>query len=261
MRDRVLSTMSRLVLASVFFVAFETFPSGTQTFPSPRPLILIDPGHGGADKGSSYHDLLESELALNTALKIQEIHLRQKIKTYSVELTRNTDRWMDLEERLRIVNHRKPSLVISIHYNSSYDERAKGAEIFTLEKLTGVQRQGFLASLSSPAPELFEASIPDVILKDLERRNQILRSREFAKHLQQALRTTDVQTVRTKEAEFQILGSSYPSVLLEAGFLSNASDRKAIIKDQSAGSNAKKILEAIGSWIKTTNVVSSRDEN
>jgi N-acetylmuramoyl-L-alanine amidase len=92
-----------------------------------RPLIIIDPGHGGSDEGAKVNAFIEKKLALTTAL-LTKRHLERL--GYRVMMTRSRDAYVPLQRRTGIANKSKGSLFVSIHFNSSPKVEAHGIEIF-----------------------------------------------------------------------------------------------------------------------------------
>ncbi|MEI8078531.1 MAG: N-acetylmuramoyl-L-alanine amidase, partial [bacterium] len=91
--------------------------------------VLIDPGHGGNDQGASSRHLIEKNLTLRISRRVTEI-LRQK--GYRVILSRETDRFIPLEQRDAIANRQNADLFVCIHANSAADHAVGGIETFAL---------------------------------------------------------------------------------------------------------------------------------
>lgn len=87
--------------------------------------IVLDPGHGGIDPGSSGFGLVEKHLTLDLAKRIEKLLVR---KGLSVDLTRRTDEYVGLEERARIANLAPDTLFVSLHFNAHTDRSISGTE-------------------------------------------------------------------------------------------------------------------------------------
>jgi N-acetylmuramoyl-L-alanine amidase len=87
--------------------------------------VVLDPGHGGKDPGSSGFGLVEKNLTLDLALRIEKILVGKGI---SVDLTRRTDEYVEFEERARIVNKAPDTLLVSLHFNAHTDRSISGTE-------------------------------------------------------------------------------------------------------------------------------------
>jgi N-acetylmuramoyl-L-alanine amidase len=87
--------------------------------------VVLDPGHGGKDPGSSGFGLVEKRLTLDLALRVEKILVGKGI---SVELTRRTDEFVEFEERARIANRAPDTLLVSLHFNAHTDRSISGTE-------------------------------------------------------------------------------------------------------------------------------------
>jgi N-acetylmuramoyl-L-alanine amidase len=92
-----------------------------------KPLIILDPGHGGMDEGAKINTFMEKKIALTAALLTKK-HLEKL--GYRVIMTRNRDVFLPLPRRVSIANKTKGSLFVSVHFNSSPSVEAQGIEIF-----------------------------------------------------------------------------------------------------------------------------------
>lgn len=106
--------------------------SGYESTPTPsisslKPLIIIDPGHGGTDEGAKVNAFMEKKVTLVTALMVRK-HLEEL--GYRVLMTRSKDVYLPLPRRVAVANKAKASLFVSIHFNSSPGGDAQGIEIF-----------------------------------------------------------------------------------------------------------------------------------
>jgi N-acetylmuramoyl-L-alanine amidase len=87
--------------------------------------IVIDPGHGGKDPGSIGFDLVEKDLTLDLAKRIEKILVGKGI---SVELTRRNDEYVEFEKRAEVANRSSKTLLVSLHFNSHADRSISGTE-------------------------------------------------------------------------------------------------------------------------------------
>ena len=92
-----------------------------------KPLIILDPGHGGTDEGAKIHYFMEKRLTLMTSLLLRK-YLNEM--GYRVILTRSKDVFIPLQRRVSIANKTQAVLFVSVHYNSSPSPDARGIEIF-----------------------------------------------------------------------------------------------------------------------------------
>lgn len=90
-------------------------------------VITIDAGHGGKDPGTHFGDLNEKDITLDTAIKVRDLFNNSNVK---VVLTRDTDQFIDLNERVTIAKNNKSILFVSIHVNSGSGEMGGGLETY-----------------------------------------------------------------------------------------------------------------------------------
>lgn len=92
-----------------------------------KPLVILDPGHGGQDEGAKVNAFMEKKLTLITTLLVRK-HL--ETLGYRVIMTRTKDHYLTLPRRVAIANKAKGSLFVSVHFNSAPSLEAQGIEIF-----------------------------------------------------------------------------------------------------------------------------------
>lgn len=91
----------------------------------PFTHVVIDPGHGGKDPGSNAYGLVEKDLTLDLALRLQKILTSKGITT---TLTRTTDEFISLEDRAKMANSSAKTIFISLHFNGHTDRSIGGTE-------------------------------------------------------------------------------------------------------------------------------------
>lgn len=92
--------------------------------------IILDPGHGGEDKGNSFGDIYEKDVNLKIALKLKE---RLELSGGEVLLTRDCDIYVPMSSRLKLINSVRPKFYISIHQNSFFSDKVNGAECYCFD--------------------------------------------------------------------------------------------------------------------------------
>jgi len=117
--------MIRTFLAPVSCLFLAWGCSGTGLCEGRFDRVVIDPGHGGKDPGSVSFDLVEKNLTLDLALRIERILIGKGI---SVELTRRTDVFVDLAARAEVANRFPRTLFLSLHFNAHEDRSIGGTE-------------------------------------------------------------------------------------------------------------------------------------
>lgn len=195
------------------------------------PLIVIDPGHGGRDPGAiGPNGLLEKTVTTSAANELKR--LLESTGRYRVKLTRNDDRFVDHDDRLRIAREAHADLFISIHADSVKTASTRGASVYTLaDRAKGrskriVNNQNWIMDI-----DLAEQTDPvGDILIDLAQRSTENQSEAFAGILLSNLegKTRLVRNSHRRAGYYVLLAPDVPAVLLELGFLSNAEDEKLL---------------------------------
>ncbi|MFD2263308.1 N-acetylmuramoyl-L-alanine amidase [Lacibacterium aquatile] len=201
-----------------------------------RPLIVLDPGHGGKDPGAtSLSGAFEKNLTLAVA-----VEMKKKLEAtgrYRVALTRDGDVAVRLRDRVQLARSAGAGLFVSLHADALSDRSVRGMSVYTLSDKASDKEAEALAAKENKADliggmDLSEAD-PGVtnILLDLARRETRSTSLVFARLLIRELKR-DTPTVNNtlRSAGFAVLTApDMPAVLMEMGYLSNAEDEKLIM--------------------------------
>ncbi|MCB9959576.1 MAG: N-acetylmuramoyl-L-alanine amidase [Rhodospirillaceae bacterium] len=197
-----------------------------------RPMVVIDPGHGGVDPGAIGADgTLEREVTLAVALQLRD--LLQAGGRYEVMLTRATDDdYVGLRERVRRSRAAGADLFVSIHADANPSRSVRGASIYTLSDTASDREAAMLAARENRADALASVELradDDVmtgILIDLVQRRTHTHSNAMAEFLVNRMAAVAPLLVNThREAGFAVLTApDVPSVLIELGHLSNPLD-------------------------------------
>jgi N-acetylmuramoyl-L-alanine amidase len=219
-------------------------PSAESVKPIRKPVIVIDPGHGGYDPGAiGVAGTKEKKITYAASLELQ----RQLIATgrYSVIITRSKDVYVPHEERLRIARAGGADLFISIHADATANSAARGASVYTLADRALTRSKRIVTSQNWIMDvDLSEQSDPvGDILVDLAQRKTATQSDEFAEDLITQLGTTTklIGNTHRRAGYFVLLAPDVPAVLLELGFLSNAEDEKLLNQE----AHRKKVLTSV----------------
>ena len=189
--------------------------------------LVIDAGHGGHDPGAIGFGLQEKDLALDIAQRLRRVIERNR-PGLRVGMTREDDSFVPLEERPRIAKDQNADLFISIHLNANPTERISGIETYFLN-LTADAAAIQVAARENALTEKKVSNL-NLILTDLLQDANILESNRLARTLQaslvgELLPGFPVRNLGVKQAPFLVLiGSEMPSVLVEAGFITNRSE-------------------------------------
>lgn len=158
--------------------------------------ILLDPGHGGHDVGTqsiSKPRYQEKSLNLVTAQFVKN-YLQQL--GYQVGMTREQDKFVSLDKRTQIANERKPTLFVSIHYNSAPSAEAQGVEVFFYQS------------------------------KDKEKKERMQKSKRLAQAvLKNVIANTHAKSRGVKQANYVVIRDTMmPAILVEGGFVTNEAE-------------------------------------
>ncbi len=143
--------------------------------------VIIDPGHGGKDKGAVWHGVRESDLNLKVAKKVETM---LKAKKIPCRLTRRSDVYVSLTARATIANRYKDAIFVSIHFNAHRDTSIRGVETF----------------YASAKGKIIATNVQRGIIKQVKTRNRY---------------------IKLGMAYAVLNKTKCPAVLVECGFISN----------------------------------------
>ena len=221
--------------------------------PAGRPLVVIDAGHGGHDPGaiSPATGKREKDITLAVAQAIKAELIRSG--RVRVALTREDDRFLILGERSGIAHNIKADLFISIHADSAPADTASGATIYTLSEVASDREAQLLAQRENRADIINgvnlgrQKSEVASILLDLAQRETMDNSAAFANLLKRE--ATGLMPFRPdyhRMAGFVVLKApDTPSILLEAGYLTNIEDAERLLSDAGKQNVATAIRRAV----------------
>ncbi|MEO1038315.1 MAG: N-acetylmuramoyl-L-alanine amidase [Pseudomonadota bacterium] len=214
-----------------------------------RIRVVIDPGHGGRDPGAPGRFGGRSEAAVNlaAALTLRDILLASG--RYDVIMTRDTNVFLELEERVQIAQTAEADLFISLHADASPSgSRARGASVYTLAEYaearvrTRARRDGDWMVGDSQRPEYVNNLLLNLAIR--EKRNQSLVFSEML--LQHAGGVTGLFRDRPFERGlYVLLDSQIPAVLFEMGFLTNPDDSRRL----NNASERRRLMQAVAGSI------------
>lgn len=217
-----------------------------------RFTIVIDPGHGGIDGGAEgKNGTVEKTVTLTFATELRD-KLRADGK-YDVYMTRETDEFLRLDDRVRIARQHEADLFISIHADTINIKGIRGATVYTVsDKASDAEAQA-LADRENLSDQLAgivlkeeDHQVADILI-DLIRRETHSFSIRFARSLVGQLSTT-VGLINNphRSAGFRVLKApDVPSVLVELGYLSNAEDEEQLMSAEWRANAASSICNAI----------------
>ena len=206
-----------------------------------RPVVVIDPGHGGVDNGTQAGggENNEKDLVLGFGLALRD--RIEKSGKYRVVMTREDDTFVPLADRVRIARNQSAALFVSIHADAlpRGEGDAQGATIYTLSDRASDSEAERLAEAENKADAIGGVNLTEEptevadILIDLARRETRTFSNRFARLLMGEMKTTARMHKRPlKSAGFKVLKApDVPSVLVELGYVSNKEDLEHLLSE------------------------------
>ncbi len=233
-----------LVIAAILLVAILAVPiilciemSSSDTFTDPKNgIIVIDPGHGGIDGGTSKDGVLEKEINLDIAKKLKSILIKQGYKIImtreedvsleSLDSSRKSRHMRDLTARANIINNSNSQLFLSIHVNSNLKKPAtNGAIVFFNKK--------------------YDQNKTLALCIQNQLNNMIVDGKKRSTH-------------DPVQAKYYVLDySNIPGVIVETGFISNEEERQELVKDSFRQELAKSISKGVEQYLSESRKVSS----
>lgn len=220
--------------------------------------IIIDPGHGGRDYGAPgfLKGIHEKDIALQISRRLAKM-IRREMEC-QVFMTRNSDKFLTLEERTAIANTKSADLFISIHTNSHRDRNVYGIETYFLNLAT--DDEAIRVAAIENATSTKNISDLQSILFDLVQNAKINESSRLAGHVQGTMisvlknrRYSRINDKGVKQAPFYVLiGAQMPAVLVETSFISNPRECKRLINPKYQERLCEAIVDGIKKYIRET---------
>lgn len=226
-----------------------------------KPIIVIDPGHGGHDSGAQKHGAIEKDVVLAFSLI-----LRDKLNAtgkYKVLMTRDTDKFVELDERRAIGERANAALFIAVHADYA-GSKARGATIFSLKDGVAddlrrsakgdVAKRAITAPLAGKAKpsegdmEAVKGFLEDLAKQEVEANKD--RSKLFAGSVIENMSdATDMRSSPDQQAAFQVLRTAqFPSVLIELAYVTNKKDAENLKSDEWRSNVSESIVTAVENY-------------
>ena len=215
-----------------------------------RPIVLIDPGHGGRDPGAPAVSggQVEKTLTLATATELRDLLVeRGRVR---VAMTRTDDRYLTLEQRAAIARRIGASLYLSIHMDSAANPLAKGVTVYSLSDVASSAEAARFAGIENrvgdPLSSGGDGSVR-ALLADLALRGQMEQSADLAERLVRHTAGSVALRPRPHQfAAFHVLRrAGVPAVLVEAGYISNADDEVRLSTPQGRAPLVRALAQAV----------------
>lgn len=223
-----------------------------------RPVIVIDPGHGGVDNGTqAATGEAEKTLVLDFAKALRD--RIEKSGKFRVVMTRDDDTFIPLGERVKIARSHMASLFISIHADAlpKREGDAQGATIYTLSDRASDAEAERLAEAENKADAIAginlteePAEVADILI-DLTQRETRAFSNRFAKTLANEMKTVArMHKHPLKSAGFKVLKAhDVPSVLVELGYVSNKDDLQHLVSENWRSRTVGSVAQAVDAFL------------
>ncbi|MEE8348703.1 MAG: N-acetylmuramoyl-L-alanine amidase [Acidobacteriota bacterium] len=221
--------------------------------------VVIDPGHGGRDTGTiGPSGLQEKKLVLAVSLRLKEL-LETRLGT-DVILTRTGDHFVPLEERTAIANQLRADLFVSVHANSSRDQRVTGVETFFLNFSSNAEERE-VASRENAGSQKNIRDLED-LLKQIALGDYNEEARDLAHVVQESLylqmksHRSVVRDRGVKKAPFIVLiNLNMPGILTEVGFISNPTDESYFKGESGQEKTAEALYQGVKKYLQSLGTV------
>jgi N-acetylmuramoyl-L-alanine amidase len=213
-----------------------------------RPIVVIDPGHGGRDPGATSvsGQVVEKDLTLALARELRDdLVKRGRVR---VAMTRDDDRYLTLDERAAVARRLDAAMFVSIHIDSAPNPLARGASVYSLSDVASDEEAARLAAKENASGgDGADSGSVQGMLSDLAMRSQMSASADLATRLVgKSAGRFELRPNPHRFASFHVLRrADAPAVLFEAGYLSNADDEVLLRSPEQRSAIALALAQAI----------------
>ena len=213
-----------------------------------RPIVVIDPGHGGRDPGATgvSGEVSEKELTLALAREVRDqLVKRGRVR---VAMTREDDRYLTLDDRAAVARRLNAAMFVSLHMDSAPNPLARGATVYSLSDVASDAEAARLAALENGATEAGQGDgSVQGMLSDLAMRGQMSASADLAARLvHKSAGRFELRPNPHRFAAFHVLRrAEAPAVLFESGYLSNVDDEALLRSPEQRSKMALALAQAI----------------
>ncbi len=199
-----------------------------------RPIVLIDPGHGGRDPGAPGVSGATREKDLTLLMSAELAELLEQRGRVRVAMTREKDVYLTLEQRAGIARRLQAGLFLSLHMDSAPNPLAKGATVYSLSDVASSLEAARFAEAENAVDGALSSEPDDsvrALLADVAMREQMEASAGLAERLlRRAAGRVELRPRPHQFAAFHVLRrAETPAVLIEAGYISNAEDEAMLL--------------------------------
>ena len=224
--------------------------------PAPRkPLVMLDPGHGGFDSGAERDGVREADLVLAFARQLREILLRRGV--FDVAMTRDADDFVSLDGRIRAARAANADLFVSLHADALPEGLASGAVMYLLGDTASDESAAYLAERHDRADMLAGVDLTGAtdeiarVLMSVAWQDTKPRARALAEALVEGVEAAGLRLHRRpiQSGAFTVLRAvDMPSVLVELGFMSSPRDMANLRDPDWTLRMAEAVADALDRW-------------
>ena len=259
------SAFAMVLITGIFILA--TFNSYAGEPIKNEWVVVIDAGHGGKDPGAEGRRSKEKDITLAIALKTGK-YIEELLEGVKVIYTRKGDHFVELYKRAEIANKAKADLFISIHCNGFSDTRIRGSETFVMGihkdqgNLEVAMKENSVITLEDDYTTRYQGYDPNssesFIIFSLMQNIYLEQSLNFANYIQDQFRErVGLNDRGVKQAGLIVLWqTTMPSVLVEAGFLTNSQEERFLLSEQGQDYVASAIFRAFRDYKATIDLKS-----
>lgn len=222
--------------------------------------VVLDAGHGGKDFGAVYNGHVEKNIALGVVLKVQKY--LEKYPSVNAVLTRNSDFFVELDERANIANREDANIFISVHCNANPSPAGEGFETYVMgvarnaSNLEVAKKENGVITLEKDYKQNYEGYNPNspesFIGIMMQQEEYIENSIALASKIQDNFNANGTRKNRgVRQAGFLVLRKiAMPRILIEMGFISNPAEGNYLDSEQGQQEVSESIAKAILSYKK-----------
>ncbi len=242
-------------LADKALLPFPERPKRVTQTSSEQRIIVIDPGHGGADPGAVVGSKTYEKHFTLAAAKTLETMLLER--GYDVLLSRRTDKYLSLAERVNFAQTRKADLFISLHADKHKNHKIRGAAVYTLSEKASDAATEALAARENQVDALYdvrnseeyEDDVRKILISLVQRTTMTCSARFAAELIPELKKSTNLLGRTHRFAGFRVLKApDVPSVLIEMGYMSNGHDREFLMSKKGRYALMQRVAQATDNY-------------
>lgn len=224
----ILFELSIIIMLLLFMMlacfALAEAKSNKYHFQVQKKTIVLDPGHGGYDKGAKGPD---GTFEKNVAMEFARVLALELEKTYKVILTRTDDYWIDTFKRTAMANHQDADMFITIHAGGSFLHQARGISLYYYEKVSTSALMFESRSMKESKGSNFKELWSNIQLR--HQNNSRFLSERILNSLHEKIDEQVEYHPEIQGAPLLVLeGADMPAILIEIGYITNPKEEKSL---------------------------------